>query len=173
MANFIQIDSLNILNNLRNHEEGEVAYVRDEQKYYLFKDGSWELMQPSDELFKMSLYEMNQMILGEMPELTGDKVAEAQKVISDYVTSKDHADDYYMLLCHELKYFTIFTHDEDNELEVIEDAIFDCLKYVGTVKSVELTADKNAIEIWVTTPENDTFVMYFFDYGRGIVPCRI
>lgn len=173
MANFIQLESKTILDNLRNHEKGEIAYVKDENKYYVFKD-EWVEVEPSKEILGMSLYEMNKMVLGQLPKLDAKAIAEAKTAIYDYVHDKDHADDYYMLLCHELKYFTVFVNDENcDDGNSIEIALMDCLSYVGEIKSIERTEDKQAIEIWVTTPEDDTYVMYFFDYGRGIVPCRI
>ena len=47
----------------------------------------------------------------------------------------------------------------------------DCLSYVGEVKSVEESADGQAIEIWIVS-EGEAYVMYFFDYGRGVVLCQ-
>jgi hypothetical protein len=172
MSNFIQVDNLNILNNLRNHEEGEVAYLKDENKYYIYRDDEWTEIEPSQELVGINLYEMNKMILGQLAPLTEKEIAEAKEVIRNYVHDKNHADDYYMLLCHDLKYFSVFVSDK-NENETIDNALLECLNCVGNVKSINLTDDKGAIEIWVTTPEEETCVMYFFDYGRGIVPCRI
>lgn len=174
MSNFIQVDNLNILNNLRNHEEGEVAYIKDKKKFFTYREGEWVEVKPNEDLFKISLYQMNQMILGELPELTKEEKEKATKLICNYIYDPNHTDEYYMLLCHDLKYFTVFAQDTNcDSKETIEKAIFDCLDCVGVVKSIELTKDATAIEIWVTTPEGDTYVMYFFDYGRGIVPCRI
>jgi hypothetical protein len=171
MANFIQVANKNVLTNLRNHEIGELAYVTDEKKMYVY-NGEWEIMESDDSSLSIPLYEMNKMILSELPALNDEEIEKAKAVIREYVSN--NADDYYMLLCHELKYFTVFAQDEYCDVdETIENVIFDCLNYVGTVKSVELSKDGGAIEIWVTTPEDDTYVMYLFDYGRGIVPCRI
>ena len=55
--------------------------------------------------------------------------------------------------------------------ENIEDALLDCLSYVGEIKSIERSADELALEIWVTV-DGEAYVMYFFDYGRGIVLCQ-
>ncbi len=167
----IQIDNKSILHSLKNHENGEVAYVRDEKKFYVYNEG-WVEMQANNDVMSMSLYEMNQMILGQVGKLEGEALDKAKETILNYISDEMHKDDYYMLLCHEIKYFTVFIKDGESD-EKIEDVLLECLNCIGEIKSIERTEDKEAIEIWVTTPENDTYVMYFFDYGRGIVPCRI
>jgi hypothetical protein len=48
-------------------------------------------------------------------------------------------------------------------------AIFACIENIGHLKSFELTEAKDAIEIWVTTPEEVTTCLYFFPYDAGVV----
>lgn len=175
MANFIKLENKNILDNLQNHEIGEVAYITDTKEFYTYKENEgWVKMNTDSDLFQFSLYQMNQMVLRELPKLSDEDLIKAKQTISDYVYSLEHNDDYFMLLCHELKYFTVFTKDEEcNEEEKITNVLIECVNSIGDIKSIERTNDTEAIEIWITTPEDETYVMYFFDYGKGIVPCRI
>ena len=170
--NYIQVLNYNSLQAIQNHEIGEIAKVMDVDKYYIYTNKGWQEF--DEENPGITLYEINKLIISQLPTLNEESIKKAKQIIKDYVYNEEHEDDYYMLLCHELKYFTVFVNDlECNTDEVIENVIIDCLNSVGEIKSIELTEDKEAIEIWITDPEGDTYVMYFFDYGRGIVPCRI
>ncbi len=172
--NFIQVLNYNSLQAVQNHELGEIAKVMDVDKYYIYTEKGWTEFNVEGEGINVSLYDMNKQIVSQLPALNEEGIKEAKQIIRDYVYSEQHEDDYYMLLCHELKYFTVFANDiECSREEVIENVIIDCLNSVGEIKSIEPTEDKEAIEIWITEPEGGTYVMYFFDYGRGIVPCRI
>lgn len=173
--NFIQVLNYNSLQAIQNHELGEIAKVMDIEKYYIYTEKGWQEFNIESDGIQVSLYQMNKQVISQLPTLNDEGIKEAKQIIKDYVYSDEHQDDYYMLLCHELKYFTVFIGDSDcGREDVIENVIIDCLKSVGEIKSIEITDDKEAVEIWVTIPEdNDTYVMYLFDYGRGVVPCRI
>lgn len=172
--NFIQVLNYNSLQAVQNHEIGEIAKVMDVDKYYVYTEQGWQEFDVASDGINVSLYDMNKQIISQLSALDEEGIKEAKQIIKDYVYSEKHEDDYYMLLCHELKYFTVFASDlECGPDEIIENVIIDCLNSVGEIKSIEPTEDKEAIEIWITEPEGGTYVMYFFDYGRGIVPCRI
>lgn len=166
---FIRVSNLNSLNALQQHEEGEIAWVEDVEKFYVWNDG-WTILDTKNTGVNLSLYEVNKQVIAQMPTLSGADLEAARLTLSHYVNGLDHSDDYYMLLCYDLRYFTMFARDQKYE-ENIVDAIMDCLSYVGEVKSVEESADGQAIEIWVTKDE-EAYVMYFFDYGRGVVLCQ-
>lgn len=167
---FIQVTNLNSLYALQQHENGEVAYVQDIEKYYSWNGETWVQIDPGATNFGMSLYEMNKQIIAQTPTLSGAELEAARLTLSHYVNGLDHSDEYYMLLCYDLRYFTMFARDQKYE-ENIVDAIMDCLSYVGEVKSVEMSEDGQAVEIWVTQ-DDEAYVMYFFDYGRGVVLCQ-
>lgn len=150
----------------KNLEVGQI--VKDEDnKVYIF-DGD-DLKEVKGDL-NLSLYEMNRQIISQLPTYGEEQIETAKDTIVEYVTDHNHKDEYYMLLCHELKYFTVFVR-HTNPKENIEDALLDCLSYVGEIKSIERSADELALEIWVTV-DGEAYVMYFFDYGRGIVLCQ-
>lgn len=170
----ITVMNMNSLHAIQHHEIGEVAYVQDIEKYYIYTEGGWVLWNPSiaptDSDIQMSLYEMNKQLIAQLPTLEGIKLDEARLTLSHYVNGLEHSDEYYMLLCYDLRYFTMFARDQKYE-ENIVDAIMDCLSYVGEIKSVEESEDGQAIEIWIVS-EGEAYVMYFFDYGRGVVLCQ-
>ena len=166
----IRIANLNSLNALQNHEEGEIAWIEDIEQFRMWRNGEWVVFDPKTDGVNLSLYEVNKQVIAQMPTLSGKDLEEARLTLSHYVNGLNHSDDYYMLLCYDLRYFTMFARDQKYE-ENIVDAIMDCLSYVGEVKSVEQSTDGQAIEIWIVS-EGEAYVMYFFDYGRGVVLCQ-
>lgn len=168
--NLIRIPNMNSLYALQNHEENEIAWIEDIKEYRIWHDGQWVVLNPETSGVGLSLYEVNKQVIAQMPTLSGTDLEEARLTLSHYVNGLDHSDDYYMLLCYDLRYFTMFARDQKYE-ENIVDAIMDCLSYVGEIKSVEESEDGQAVEIWIVS-EGEAYVMYFFDYGRGVVLCQ-
>ena len=46
--------------------------------------------------------------------------------------------------------------------------IDECLKNRGEIRGIDITKDKQAIEIWVSI-EEDSYVYYFFPYNEGVI----
>ena len=114
---------------------------------------------------EMSLYDMNKQIMFQMPELNEEKIVAAKNLIKEYDITFESK--YYMLLCNEYKYYTIFNCEKQYK-ETLEDVVFECLNNVGQVVSVDKTEDNAAIEIWVKL-EKEAKVFYLFDYDKGVV----
>ena len=75
-----------------------------------------------------------------------------------------------MLYGREINYFTVFAKHGKWELETLALAVTECLANIGPVYSIELTAEKDAVEIWVKDIHQDLLTcMYLFPYDGGIV----
>ena len=114
---------------------------------------------------EMSLYDMNKQIMFQMPELSEEKIVEAKELIKTY--HQNIANKYYMLLCNEYKYYTIFNCEFPDQ-EKLEEVVFECLNNVGTIVAVDPTEDGAAVEIWVKFKE-EAKVFYFFGYDKGVI----
>ena len=88
---------------------------------------------------------------------------------------------YYMLLCRDMNYYTIFYTVSNwavfgTACTKLGETVVDCLKNVGTIKSIEPVDYDNAIEIWIDTVDNEenpvTYCMYLFPYDEGVVGFR-
>jgi hypothetical protein len=95
--------------------------------------------------------------------LAEDELKEKKYAI-DALESK-YNNEYYMLYGKEISYFTLFKIVEPQyfSYEVIE-----CLKNVGDIKAIDLTEDKDAVEIWVMA-DGEATCLYLFPYDLGIV----
>ena len=120
--------------------------------------------------FVMNLYDLNKSLISQMPALTLEQIIRQKETVVDpFLDAVDS--DYYMLLCNELKYYTIFNVMQGLSDSLITEELFACLnEFCDEVKSIEKTDDGCAIEIWFTKDE-EIYVMYFFDYAGGVIHC--
>jgi len=76
---------------------------------------------------------------------------------------------YVMLLCHELRDYTLFNlvfskHDET----VFKKELLETLLNRGQIVSMDRTGDDLAWEIWIRQDDDD-FCYYLFNYNDGVV----
>ena len=116
----------------------------------------------------IELYELNRSIIEQQGVLDADVLAEKFELINTFAV--DTKNDFYMLYGREINYFTVFVKHEKWELETLALAVTECLANIGSVYSIELTAEKDAVEIWVKDAHQDLLTcMYLFPYDDGIV----
>ena len=116
----------------------------------------------------IELYELNRSIIEQQGVLGADTLAEKFELINTFAA--DTKNDFYMLYGREMNYFTVFAKYEKWEIETLDLAVMECLANVGPVYSIELTAEKDAVEIWVKDIHQDLLTcMYLFPYDSGIV----
>ena len=128
-----------------------------------------------------TLYEMNQNIIEKnIPTLTEEELQNKKNLIVDFVNNCGNA--YYMLLCNDRKDYTIFHRQYDSIRGIyldnageIDDTlerilVDECLPNRGQTKSIELTENKDAIEIWLSI-DGQSYCYYFFPYDSAIIEC--
>ena len=116
----------------------------------------------------IELYELNRSIIEQQGPLSKEVLPEKMILLKEFV--EDTKNDFYMLYGKEIGYFTLFMKDRIYDFETIDYAIAECLMHVGPIHSIELTANKDAVEIWVKdTERNLQTCMYLFPYDDGIV----
>ena len=81
------------------------------------------------------------------------------------------ADSYFMLLCRDIQYYTVFNITEDKFLNAFADEVIDCLHDIGAIKSIDFALD-NSAEIWVQPVGEEPMVMYLFPYDKGVITCH-
>lgn len=113
----------------------------------------------------MNLYEANKQIVSQLPEVNWDEELENYyNIIKDFVSTTNNS--FYMLLCQEDRYYTLFqTGCEGKSIDI---ELIDIIRNYGAqVKSFTLTENKDAIEIWLNSK-----VAYFFPYDAGVIKCQ-
>ena len=155
----------------RTPQDNELAVCEDTQQAYVGKNGKWEPMDAKSEI-KVNLYEINKTAMAQMKPLNFKQRLEAVNVIDEFCGGAT-SDNYYMLLCKDLNYYTIFTVRNNNIGSTpIASTVLKCAENMGQIVSVEKNNDMNSIEIWVKD-KNDAYCMIFFDYTAGVVPVKV
>ena len=113
-----------------------------------------------------NLYDMNKGIMKSQKPLSKTKLREAKDKIKLFFLT----DKYFMLLCHELRDYTVFNvSKEDSSVEEsVKILVDECLINRGEVLSIEKTEDDLAYEIWIRN-EEDIFCYYLFPYTQGVI----
>lgn len=117
----------------------------------------------------MQAYDINKQIVGQLEILDEIALTSKAKEIRDFAYSSKH--EFFMLLCRDLNYYTVFYLNAKLADETIEDVVIECAQDIGEIKAIDFVENNVAIEIWVTNEDNESFVMYFFPYDNGVVLC--
>ncbi len=110
------------------------------------------------------------MVVSQLPPMTKEELCDGLEAIRDFTHRHlTHSNTgYYMLLCNELKYYTVFIINNEYE-ERSEDVIFECLNNMGTIRQINV--EKDRVECWVSY-DDECHMFMLFEYDWGIVPCR-
>ena len=126
---------------------------------------------------QLTLYDLNKQMVAQMSPMTEENEQQhIEEIFNPFLTEKNNK--YYMLLCKELSYFTLFHKDESNS-----DDFFKTLKELITSNGTLITAcwtnedTKESIEYWVrikTPIENnpdfsEVYCFVLFPYDAGVV----
>ena len=118
-----------------------------------------------------TLYDLNKMAVekGEVA-LVGEMLEEKKELIMEFL--KDTNAIYYMLLSNERKDYTIFRNEmrnfDEEKLKFEISELMECLLNRGLIKGIDLTKDKQGIEIGLSIDE-ESFIYYFFPYDNAVI----
>lgn len=114
-----------------------------------------------------NLYEMNKALVKKEKALSMSKIREGIKRIRTYCYDKREKEneEYFMMLCHEKRDYTIF---KISNFDIFEKDLEECLVNRGQVKSINVDKAAAAYEIWMQFGD-EPVCYYFFPYTNGIV----
>lgn len=113
-----------------------------------------------------NLYDINKNLVSQTEIKLSEGVLNSKKeIIKNFINKTNN--NYYMLLCNERKDYTVF-HNNNLSMETAKILVDECLINRGEIRGIDLTKDKDAIEIWLII-EDEAFVYYFFPYDMGII----
>ena len=122
----------------------------------------------------MSLYEINQSLMNQSPVFTEEQRGELQDKLNSFV--QKHSDSkYFMMLCREINYYTIFTPGSDPDFESFGNAIITLADEWNT----EIVAGDDfddRFEVWLRgaglveeEEEAQAHCFLIFPYDQGVV----
>ncbi len=176
----IKVANVNILKALPNHENGEVAYVENEDCYYIFNNDDWYPYKAdyTSSGLKLSLYELNKSVVSQLPVFNKEAWDGAEKIVNDWFSrqlDQEKKPKYFMLYGKDISYFTVFRRvsagaDYDDLFTGLKDVLAD----LGDVYAIDPTEDDGAIEVWIRYIDEDRDIddivcLYLFIYDEGVV----
>ena len=119
-----------------------------------------------------TLYDINKNIVKQNELKLNEGVLNSKKEIIKNFMNKADNHFYYMLLCNERKDYTVFDFKDfktpERCLNCAKCLIDECLINRGEIRGIDLTKDRDAIEIWMII-DNEAYVYYFFPYDSGVI----
>lgn len=114
-----------------------------------------------------TLYQMNKQVVKQTTTYTKDELKE--KVNSQVIPFfKKCGAEYYMMLCHEQRDYTVFRLTTGNPTQQTAKDVFECLFNRGKTYSIEPTQDGAALEIWIKI-NSQPYCYYLFSYNEGVL----
>ena len=165
------IESVETLESVLEPYAGQIVWCEKDEGIYRWDPvGGWEVQKwDKNTTVAMTTYDLNKQIIGQLEILDEVAMEEKGKVIREFCYSYKHQ--FFMLLCRDLNYYTVFYINPKLAIETVEDMVIECAKDIGQIKAIDVTEDNCAIEIWVTNEDNETYAMYFFPYDNGVIVC--
>lgn len=149
-------------------EVGEIGYDAEADQYYYCTGAGWEKIPNPKANMELKLIDLNKQIISQIENYTEEDFINAMDITCDYMNINPGK--YYMLLCKDYNYYTLFELG-NIDCPSLPEELMECLQNIGPVKAFDMTDDKDAIEIWVMV-DDEPYVMYFFNYDRGVVKCQ-
>lgn len=114
----------------------------------------------------ITLYEMNKMLMSQMPAWTDEQIADkGRKALERYY---NYQVGHYMLLCKDRSYYTVFEWSEFETTGFI-DSVLEIVCDLGHIRDMGQN-DDGVFEIWVTPfEEEETYAFFLFPYDLGVV----
>lgn len=121
-----------------------------------------------------NLYDMNKQLMEQAPALTETEITLAQTHLREWIAN-NFKQKYFMLLCHELRDYTLFNLDKTNtwaaahysNVQLAASDMIECMTNRGTLISIEDQPD-NTWELWIRNSEG-CFAYYLFPYGEAVL----
>lgn len=125
-----------------------------------------------------TLYDVNKGIVAQLNPLSPSKIRESLSNISKYIMSTKN--NYYMLLCNDIKYFSLFHIQEpenykfaDNLAKEVKEILEDDLK--STIYAMDAD-ESGGYEFWIAiekeNDEKEFHALYLFPYDSGLIEVR-
>lgn len=115
-------------------------------------------------------YEFSKNMVSQLPALNEGNLNSKKEIVKNFIIKQNNF--YYMLLCNEQKDYTVFHWnnicDDTGAMEIAKILVDECLKNRGEIRGIDLTENKDAVEIWLYIDE-EAFVYYFFPYDEAII----
>ena len=165
------IEQVEKLEDIEMPSHGQTVWCSSEDKCYRYDaiEGWQEVPEDGSTEIGMNMYDINKQIISQLPPMSEEGISERLVEMKNYVD--DLKNTFYMLLCRDINYYTVFMIDGDAN-EKFEDVLLECLKTFGQIKAIDEV--DGAFEIWIENEffDGGPYAFYFFPYDIGVERCK-
>ena len=134
-----------------------------------------KIQKSTSEVTLGNLYDMNKQAMAQMDALDVEQRKEKINQLADYFQYGHPEEKYYMLLCNELRDYTLFNLDKINvwknmpkeNCSIAANDVIECMTNRGELLAIDQQPD-GAWELWVRNSEG-CFAYYLFPYGQAVL----
>ena len=165
------------IKNLPNPQIDDLAYCEERHEYYIYGEDGWKKRKINTKAqAEISLYEVNKNFYETQEPITDEAILnEKIELVNRY--DRETKNNYYMLLCKEMSYYTILKKEDcysDTDFTSLGDAITQLfLEQNWVIYDIYQSEETGAIELWTKDPnhetDNEIHCMILFGYDLGVV----
>ena len=153
----------------QHFEDGTIAII-DDNKCYVYNNG-WNPIsnvQMENKGISIDLYSLNKNIMNQMKPINEQEINE----LKNSVNALSEYGMYFMLLCKDYNYYTIFHKNFPSIISTdsFANMVIILCQELGDIIGWENT-DQGAIEVWIKI-NDEAYCFYLFQYDAGIVECN-
>lgn len=120
---------------------------------------------------QMTSYDLNKQLILSLGPIKDDELDKFKNDFNDYLNNIK--DKYFMLLCKELSYYTVFSAFYAYNLDNFTETLLEIIESIGEFYNYNIDEENGGIEIWIKPEDKEeVFVYYFFPYDAGVVEIR-
>lgn len=142
-----------------------------EGNQYIYSGGKWKITKLRKDFPQqgITLYDLNKAMLMNCPIAEENEMAELRHELINFFN--DIVDTYAILVCNDLRYYTLLKKDDGCE-EGVQKVIIECIELGLGAKVITWSKDEDTdiFEIWVRK-DNEMYCVIFADYSEGVIKC--
>ena len=145
-----------------------MAMCIDTKEIFIWdREEGWIPVNVENKGIEFNLYDLNKNVINQLNPLTLEEIKIKTNSLNDYREALNNT--YYMMLCKDFNYYTIFSFSVKPSFETFSDAVLTIITELGDVYSIEWL-DNGSVEIWIKPIGEETpYAFYLFPYDAGVV----
>ena len=165
---FVEEEELENFNDaLKSYQEENAPTENNVIDFYEKGDVNSSEVKTSPQKIEMTLYDMNKQLISQKPVMTRFDLNNHRITFAKWIY--DNPANYYMLLCHELNYYTIF-HRNGESVDQFIDWVYLIMEELGDMKDISIDSN-GAVALWANWNKNPNQLgcFYLFPYDKGMI----
>lgn len=116
---------------------------------------------------ELSNYNIHKSLYSQMPAMKEETFQKNMVSIGGWFSTNPKCK-FFMLMCKEISYYTVFYLENPNYSKAVEE-LARTLKLRGEIIDINYVHSENAYECWVRNSQGEVNMYYLFEYDWGVI----